>query len=286
MVAFSKILSSSGDARQIAGIPDGPYEWNDSLSLGTFEVIKRVRFQDFCISDSEVCLNFVECEFSACKLRNLKSTGHLWGADDCWINCDFESCDFEQMRSPMNTFTGCVFSKIRIKGYSPYQTVFDACAFNEVLISGLKPRAGKNNTMTNPLLRQVPGQILFRDCSFVNVEFRECYFQDVVFERCTWDKTSAHGCSFDGVFSDTIWWQAQRLDPFTAFLSKALELIRQKCGPESAAHREFENYVVDYGSGRTSSRDYSACLYNNRVPYAEIQKVDRELSKLEDLHPF
>ncbi len=284
MVNLSTLLSSRGDARQLVEIPEGPFEWSDKLLLGSFEIIKAVQFHNFDITDCEVCINFVECEFSDCKLRNLKSFGHLWGADDYWSDCTFESCYFEQMRSPMNTFSKCLFDKVEINGYSPYQTVFHACEFNESSFSGMKPRSISNSAMTNSMLIQIPGQVLFRDCSFVNVEFRDCYFQDVAFERCTWEKTNAHNCSFDGVISDVTWWREQKTDPFSNFLFKALEIIRKKCGTDSAAYKEFENYVIDYGAGRNVSRDFSACLYNNRVPYAETQKVIKELRKLVILH--
>ncbi len=267
-------------------LPHGTYFWSDAQTLGSFEVLKGIRFLDFDISDSEVNINFVECGFCECKFRGLRSNGHLWGADDYWERCDFESCNFKQMRSPMNTFIECTFSGVNIEGYTPHQTLFESCVFSHGSISGMKPRMIRNSNMINPLLDPSCGQLVFRNCTFEAVGFRECYFEGVVFDRCTFHGATAANCSFDGVASDTTWWQPQQVDPFTVFLISALDLIRRKCGHESAAHKEFENYLIDYGAGRTSSRDFSACLYNNRVPYAETQKVIKDLRKLVTLHPF
>ena len=44
--------------------------------------------------------------------------------------------------------------------------------------------------------------------------------------------------------------------------------------------------MIDYGSGKTTNKDFSACLYNNRVPYAETQKVIKDLRKLVAAFPF
>jgi hypothetical protein len=37
-------------------------------------------------------------------------------------------------------------------------------------------------------------------------------------------------------------------------------------------------------TGRTDSRDFSACLYNNRVPHSETRKIINGLRKLVGKH--
>lgn len=130
------------------------------------------------------------------------------------------------------------------------------------------------------------GQLLFRDCRFEGIRFQQCCFEGTVFQGCVFIDTEASGCSFEGVVSDAKWWSVQKCDPFTVFLSKALELIRARCCRESAAYREFETYMIDYGTGKTTNKDFSTCLYNNRVPYAEAQHVIKDLRTLTSTFPF
>ncbi len=286
MVTVDALLAARGDVRQALRLPGGPVDWSDREQWRRLEVLRDLRFDDFRVSEVDVGLNFVSCRFADCSFKGLRVDNHFWGAADTWERCVFEECDMTGMIAPMNSFQGCRFDRLMLRNFKPYQTLFAGTEFANCTIEGLRAQTIRNSQMVNSDITGSSGQLLFRECSFVAVDFRQCYFQDVAFERCIWDKTSAHDCSFDGIISDTTWWQAQRLDPFTAFLSKALALIRQKCGPESAVHREFENYVIDYGAGRTADRDFSACLYNNRVPYAETQKVIKELRKLVALHPF
>lgn len=286
MVTVDALLNARGDVRQALSLPDGAVNWSDRQDWLRLEVLRGLGFNDFRVSHVDVGLNFISCEFSNCLFKSLRVENHFWGAGDVWQSCVFEECDMMGMIAPMNSFQGCRFNKSKLQNFKPHQTIFSETVFANCTIQGLRAQSIRNNQMINADMDQSCGQLLFRDCSFVDVEFRQCYFQDVIFERCTWGRTTADECSFDGVVSDVTWWQAQRVDPFTAFLGKALELIRRKCGPESAAHKEFENYLIEYGTGRTSSRDFSACLYNNRVPYAETQKVIKDLRKLVISHPF
>ena len=54
----------------------------------------------------------------------------------------------------------------------------------------------------------------------------------------------------------------------------------------SAAYREFEAYVEAYRSGQTTSDDFSACLYTDRVPDAELRKISDRLIELARQFPF
>jgi hypothetical protein len=190
------------------------------------------------------------------------------------------------MIAPANSFERCRFDEVAVMNFKPHQTLFDGCSFSRCTIEGLKAHLISNRQIVNRDLKGGGGQLLFRDCRFEGISFRQCYFEGVVFQRCSFENTEASGCSFEGIVSDVVWWGAQKTDPFTVFLVKALDLIRTKCGRECAAYREFETYMIDYGSGRTSDKDFSACLYSNRVPYAETQKLIKDLRKLVASFPF
>jgi len=286
MVTVDELLKTQGDVRRVIALPHGVVDWSDRREWLRLEVLRNLEFNDFRVSNVDVGLDFIFCEFSNCLFEGLRVENHFFGSGDVWQSCVFEGCEMSGMIAPMNSFRDCRFDNLRLQNFKPYQTLFTGTVFENCSIQGLKAQIIRNNRMVNADMASSLGQLLFRDCSFVDVEFRQCYFQDVIFEQCKWERTTADECSFEGVVSDLKWWQTQRVDPFTAFLSDALELIRRKCGLESAAYKEFENYLIDYGAGRTSSRDFSACLYNNRVPYPETQKIIKDLRKLVDSHPF
>ena len=286
MLICDQLIGAKGAARAILGLSHaGLVEWTDAADLARLEVIREVRFDAFSLARAEVGLDFVECGFTRCTFRDLKTQGHLWGAGDRWTDCDFENCDLRRMIAPVNSFKRCRFDGVSVMHFKPHQTLFEDCSFSRCTIEGMKAHLISNSQIVN---REVEGagQLVFRNCRFDVIAFHQCFFEGVVFEQCTFANTTAMACNFDGVVSDCTWWSAQKLDPFTVFLAKALDLIRAKCGRDSAAYREFEAYVVDYRSGRTSSQDFSACLYNERVPYLETQKIIKDLRKLVAAFPF
>jgi uncharacterized protein YjbI with pentapeptide repeats len=287
MVIVDRLIGARGDARHILGIPSTEgLEWSESRELERLEVIRGVHFDGFTVSHAEVGLNFVECGFNQCNFSDLKTDGHLWGAEDKWNDCVFERCELRAMIAPANSFKKCRFEGVSVVNFKAHQTLFDGCLFLSSAVAGLKALLIRNSQLLNREFGESKGQILFRDCRFQDVSFRQCYFEGAVFQRCIFINTDANGCSFERVVSDVVWWGTQKVDPFTVFLGKALELIRAKCGRESTVYREFENYMIDYGSGKTMSKDFSACLYNNRVPFTETQKVIEELRKLVATFPF
>ena len=171
--------------------------------------------------------------------------------------------------------------------FRPHQTLFDRCSFKGGAIEGLRAHLISNSQVKNDAFEGTEGQLFFRDCRFDGIAFRGCYFEGAVFRRCQFTRCEASECSFEGISADVVWWGgAQESDPFTVFLTKALELIRDKCGPKSAAYHAFENYIIDYGAGRTTSKDFSACLYADSVPYLETQKIIKDLRKLVVTFPF
>jgi len=287
MVNVDRLIRARGDVRKILSFPaTGKVEWSDPGELGKFEVLQGISFKEFDIANAEVGLDFVECEFDRCQFRGIRTNGRLWGRGNRWKSCSFEQCDFQAMGAPVNSFFDCRFETFSIQNFRPHQTFFESCAFAHTTIEGLKALLVSNRNIKNFDFNKTPGQIVFRNCHFRSSLFRQCYFEGVVFDRCTFTSVDAHACSFEGISSDVKWWGEQKTDPFTVFLGKALELVKNKCGQKSAAYREFESYVIDYGCGRTNSRDFSACLYSNRVPYDETELVMDELLHLVDKFPF
>jgi uncharacterized protein YjbI with pentapeptide repeats len=287
MVTVDRLLGTQGAARHILGLPQsGVVDWSDNVELARFEVIRGIQFEKFSVSRAKVGLNFVECRFSQCAFKDLETDGHLWGAEDRWTECVFERCNLCEMIAPVNSFERCRFDEVAFVNFKPHQTLFESCSFSRSSVEGLKAHLISNSQIVNRDFKGDGGQLLFRDCRFEGISFRQCYFEGVVFQQCNFENTEASGCSFEGIVSDVTWWDAQKIDPFAVFLTKALDLIRAKCGRDSAAYREFEIYMIDYGSGRTSNKNFSACLYNNRVPYAETQKIIKDLRKLVASFPF
>jgi uncharacterized protein YjbI with pentapeptide repeats len=287
MVILNKLLAGRGDARSILGLAkNGAVKWADSAELARFEVVNGIEFRGFIVSDAKVGVNFVECRFGTCSFRDLETDGHLWGAGDRWVECVFERCKMHRMIAPVNSFHNCRFEGVDIENFRPHQTVFEGCSFLGGSIEGIKAHMISNKQVENIDSWGCGGQLLFRNCRFERTIFRRCYFEGVVFQQCSYEQTAASECSFEGVVSDTKWWAAQTIDPFNMFLTEALDLVRIKCGKDSAAYREFETYVIEYSSGRTSDKNFSGSLYNKRVPYEETQRVIKDLRKLVASFPF
>jgi uncharacterized protein YjbI with pentapeptide repeats len=187
----------------------------------------------------------------------------------------------------MNSFQKCRFDGLSVVKYIPYQTLFEDCSFINVSLAGLKVRSVENRTKKNPdLASEHRGTMVFRKCRFENTTFKQSYFDGIVFDSCEFEGVSTEACDFRGIICETRWWNDQKRDPFTVFLANALDLIREKCGKSSDAYREFANYVLDYTSGKITSKDFSACLYSEKVPYQEMELVIKDLRKLVAKFPF
>lgn len=192
------------------------------------------------------------------------------------------------MISPMNSFHSCRFEEMELSNFQPYQTLFENCTFTACKIEGMCAQTVLNRNMVNPKLSPADSNrsVVFRRCRFEQTKFAESYFAGIAFEDCQFDLTTADHCDFTGVQSETIWWNTQKGDPFTVFISKVLEFIGRQCGKNSRAHEVFERYVLDYGTGKTTSKDFSACLYSNKVPDSELEQIEKDLPKLMAKFPF
>ncbi|HUP79754.1 MAG TPA: pentapeptide repeat-containing protein, partial [Pirellula sp.] len=217
---------------------------------------------------------------------SLTSDGHFWGASDAWHRCAFESVHLSEVISPMNMFSGCRFKGASLTNYKPYQTLFEDCLFEQSEIAGLKAQQISNSSNRNPALAGRQSTLVFQGCEFRNVRFRGCFFAGVQFDACRFSNVDAQACDFTGIECSQPWWPEQKSNPFMTFLTQTLEMIRQRCGAESKAHSQFEDYLLDYAIGKTTSQDFSACLYSGMIPDAELDKIEDELSKLMRKFPF
>jgi len=276
-----KLLGCSGDVRRILGIAQsGPLDLSDAKDWTRPEVLRDLRFDEIFISEAEIRLNFVECRFTGCVFRRVRSDAHFWGADDIWTRCVFEDSNLARMISPMNSFRDCRFQNSTITNFRPYQTLFENCSFTGFAFQGIKAELIQNAQMRNAALDSISGSVLFRKCRFLRSSFRECYFDGIVFEACEFADVSIEACDFSGIVSDFRWWGDRNDDPFAAFLSKALDLIDKQCGKSSQAYQVFHKYVTDYCTGNTQDKDFSACLYSGNVSRDEVQRVSKELKRL------
>src|SRR6266436_4423383 len=150
MVIVDRLLSAQGDARGILNLPKTTeVDWSDATDLARFEVIRGVQFERFSVSRAEVGLNFVECGFKQCAFRDLRTDGHLWGAEDRWTECVFERCDLHGMIAPVNSFESCRFDEVSVVNFKPHQTLFDGCSFSRGSIEGLKAHLISNSQIVN-----------------------------------------------------------------------------------------------------------------------------------------
>ena len=287
MLTIDKLIGHRGDARRLLRIPGREtITLNEQLEWKRLEILQDLHFSNFAIQDVEIRTNFVRCTFDSCRFQAIETDGHLWGASDIWRDCNFDGCTLRSIISPMNSFVACTFRNVNITNYKPYQTLFQRCSFVGGQWQGLRAHLVQNRTMSNPLLPAGAGMVCFRHCEFDSLLFEQCYFEGVVFEKCAFRNVEVQSSQFEGVTSDIRWWSAQVGTPFSLFLTKALALVATKCGKESAAYKEFEKYVIDFGVGKTGSRDFSACLYSNRVPYSDRQKLIKDLRELTRDFPF
>jgi uncharacterized protein YjbI with pentapeptide repeats len=286
MEILNKLIGQRGDALSILGLKghDAPVDLSNDRWDSRLEVLKNLEFEKVRLARKEIVINFVECEFRESEFVSLRSKNHLWGASNLWLHCVFDSVNLVGAISPMNTFAECRFVASQFVRYRPYQTLFARCQFEESDIVGMKAELVLNSTKLNRNLAGNAATVVFKECTFKKVSFRECYFAGVAFEDCQFENTDAQNCDFSGVVAEDRWWQNQKSEPFTVFLVSILELIGKKCGTASAAYSEFENYLLDYKTGKASN-DFSACLYSGRVPNTELDKIEEEVRELMERSP-
>jgi uncharacterized protein YjbI with pentapeptide repeats len=288
MAPIEQLLGKEGDAISILGASAmaRPVDLSDDTWDQRLVVLRRLKFNRIRLARKKILVNFVECEFADSDFVAVTSEGHFWSASDAWLRCSFESVHLSEVISPMNTFSECRFIGASLTNYRPYQTLFQGCLFEQSGIAGLKAQQISNSINRNAALAGRQSTLVFQGCEFRNVSFNGCFFAGVQFDDCRFSNVDAQACDFTGIESSQPWWPEQKSNPFTTFLTQTLEMIRQRCGAESTAHSQFEDYVLDYATGKTTSQDFSACLYSGKIPDAELDKIEDELSNLMRKFPF
>jgi uncharacterized protein YjbI with pentapeptide repeats len=288
-VTVDNLSGRSGDVRTLLGRAEpGILDLSNLAEWGRREVFDGLHFTRISLAKVEIALDCVNCSFTESSFVDIRATRCFWAANDIWKACRFQRVNFKEMISPMNTFRDCRFEELKLVNYKPYQTLFENCTFSESKIEGMRARTIFNRSNVNLQLHPAdPAKsVVFRRCTFENTKFNKSYFNGVAFEGCRFHSTTADQCDFTGVQSDVTWWDTQKGDPFTAFLTEALEFIGTRCGRNSRAYEVFERYVIEYGTGKTTSQDFSACLYSNNVPDDQLERIEQKLPELLAKFPF
>jgi uncharacterized protein YjbI with pentapeptide repeats len=287
MVIIDRLIGRTGDVRSLIGNAEGQELFDISEDgWGRLEVLQGLQFRRVLLAGTEIKVNFVGCAFESSRFQHVRSEAHFWAASNNWRNCTFESMDLEEAISPMNTFQGCRFNRTTITNYRMYQTLFENCSFELCTFAGLRAQLVLNRAHLNPDLNKAGATVLFHQCAFNASVFEGCFFEGIGFEKCSFDNVEARACDFSGVVADQTWWSDQSSDPFTLFLMKFLDLIRNRCGQESSAYAAIQNYLLDYKTGRTQSKDFSECLYTGKIPDEELDQIETELPKLMAKYQF
>lgn len=264
-------LTRAGD-----GVADlGCLDWQGALI-----VLRGLAFKKVRLVDVEVRPNFVECVIEDSDFSRLRSYAHFWGAEDHWARCRFTDIELQDVISPQSRFEDCVFKGVRLANYRPCETVFSRCTFIHTTFVGMKTRTA-TGLVRHPELQKGVSTV-FANCSLSCCVFQNCYFDKTEFRESRFIDVKTENCDFAGITADHRWWpEGTEGDPFVAFLDEVLEMIRTRLSGQSKAYRAMRKYAENFRSGQTSSRDYSACLFDGQVPYRDLRKIEDGLDEIE-----
>lgn len=277
----------SGDIVELMAISRGSDGVADLASLDWPEaltVLRDLTFSRVRLEDVEVRPNLVECVIEDSTFSRLRSRAHFWGAEDRWSRCRFTDVELQDVISPQSRFEDCVFQNVSLVNYHPCETVFSRCTFIDTRFFGMKVEAATGLAKHAELDQGV--STVFSECSLSHCLFENCYFDGVEFRASAFVDVTAENCDFTGVITDKRWWgNSMEGDPFIAFLDEVLVMIKTRLGEKSIALKVMQAYVDDFRSGQTSSKDYSACLFDGRVPYSDLRKIEGALDEIEAKYP-
>jgi uncharacterized protein YjbI with pentapeptide repeats len=282
------LTRNRGNIRTILGV-DGEELLDISHAdwANRFEVIRGLELNRVRLADTKVAVNFVECSFDLCEFSHIETQSHFFGAGNIWRGCKFDNLDFVDIISPQSRFIDCEFRDSRIRGFRLCQTLFDSCQFFKCKIGGIASRSVGNPSMQLPEVSKLGANALFQSCGFSGIAFEGCRLDKVGFADCQIADNEFTNCDFSEAIGDDTWMkQLPKGDPFLAFLDALLEGIEKQLGSDSAAMRELSSYSDSYRSGKTTSKDYSACLYSGRVPDQELDDLQKTLDQTEAAFPF
>jgi uncharacterized protein YjbI with pentapeptide repeats len=286
---LSDLAARRGDVLSILSLQPGADGLADLSHLDwakAIVVLRGLTFRKVKLENTEVRPNLVECRIEDSLFAELSSCGHFWGAGNHWARCRFSKVSLKEAISPQCIFEDCRFENVAISNYRPCETVFSRCIFEGVSVFGMKATPPSGMASFNEL-GQAGSSVVFVACKLRGSTFENCYFDRVGFKGSEFSSIQVRNCDFTGIVSDSRWWEGGRVgDPFLAFLDDVLTLIRAQLGEQSAAVEVMREYRDLYASGRTTSRDYSACLFDGRVCYQDLRKIEDGLHQIETRYPL
>jgi len=273
----------SGDIVELMAISRGSDGIADLSSLDWPEaltVLRGLTFSRVKLDGVEIRPNLVECIIEDSTFSRLRSHAHFWGAEDRWSRCRFTDMELKDVISPQSRFEDCLFQNVSLVNYHPCETVFLRCTFIDTRFFSMKVEAATGLAKHAELGQGV--STVFSECSLSHCLFENCYFDGMEFRTSAFVNVTAENCDFTGATADNRWWRdSMEGVPFVAFLDEVLVMIRTRLGEKSVAFEAMQAYVDDFRSGQTSNRDYSACLFDGRVPYAELRRIEGALDEIE-----
>jgi uncharacterized protein YjbI with pentapeptide repeats len=285
---IDKLTNRRGNIRDILGI-DGESLLDISRAdwANRYEVIRGLELNRVRLADTKVAVNFVECSFDQCEFSHLESESNFFGGGNTWRRCVFDNVELIDMISPQSRFIDCEFRAARIRGFRLCQTLFDTCQFANCVIDGIASRSMGDPSMQLPEVAKTGATALFRACGFSGTAFEGCRFDKIAFNDCQIADTEFVNCDFSEAIGKDAWLKlVPKGDPFLAFLDALLAGIQKQLGNNSAAMRELSSYAESYRSGKTTSKDYGACLYSGRVSNQELDAIQDTLDRTEAAFPF
>lgn len=244
-------------------------------------VLRGLTFDNVLLQGVKIRPNLVECRISDSCFIEVESYGHFWGAGNNWYRCHFSRIRMEDVIAPQCRFCDCSFDDVCLTGFRMCETVFANCSFNRVTITAMSARE-RRHLQPFPELDKTGASGLFSKCTLEMPCFENCQFDQIAFNGCKVSHPVVSNCNFSGIISDGQWWHnSMSCDLFIAFLDDALKLIEGQLGRHSVAFSSMQRFRDEYVAGRSKSRDYSACLFEGNIPYADLQKIEKGLEKLE-----
>ncbi len=285
MVIIKKLVRRSGVARAILSLEEDADGYID-ISADDWKRsdlnIEHIKFHRMKLRKVSVGIKFNLCEFEKCSFEKVNADYTFFGGGNVWKSCKFKSVRLFDIVSPVNVFRGCEFSDVTLICYRPYQTLFENCKFDRIRIEGMRCRPVLNSGSRLKQLDASGGMLLFDKCVFNMPVFEKCYFDKVEFRQCQVIVPKVSFCSFKGIVMDKQWHSEEmEQDPFVKFVSEIVAFCEKRFGTQSASYKAISEYLLDYTSGRTESKDYSACLYEGAIPEKEMDVLEDELDKIE-----
>jgi uncharacterized protein YjbI with pentapeptide repeats len=273
----------NGNAAELLGIERegeivdlSPLDWERPLI-----VLRGLMFDHVLLKGVKIRPNLVECRITDSIFADLESRSHFWGAGNVWAHCQFSRVRMQDVIAPQCRFDECTFDDVTLSAFRLCETIFSNCTFNRISFSGMRAKE-RSYLLSAPELDKLGASGGFLRCSFRKPTFENCYFRGVAFNQCSVLEPQISNCDFSGIISDEPWWNhATSCDPFAAFLDEILQLVEKQLGAESSAFVAMKKYIDDYTSGQTNSKDYTACLFDGSVPYADLQKIEKGLEAIE-----